>query len=78
MEAAVERMALQLRREGWAPSQSSDSLRPGRNPSMGGPVVQQLVIYRLALSGPGSDLRLRAAATLRRHERMVPGEGLVS
>eukprot|EP00969_Alexandrium_andersonii_P138012 6104068-Alexandrium_andersonii.AAC.1 len=46
---------------------------------MGGPVVQQLVIYRLALSGPGSDLRLRAAATtLRRHERMVPGEGFVS
>eukprot|EP00969_Alexandrium_andersonii_P354581 15442479-Alexandrium_andersonii.AAC.1 len=73
MEAAVERTSLQLRREGWAPSQSSDSLRPGRNTSMGGPVVQQLVIYRLALSGPGSDLRFRAAATtLRRHERMVP------
>eukprot|EP00969_Alexandrium_andersonii_P306289 13539626-Alexandrium_andersonii.AAC.1 len=46
---------------------------------MGGPAVQQLILYRLSLSGPGSYLRLRAAATtLRRHERMVAGEGLVS
>eukprot|EP00969_Alexandrium_andersonii_P285571 12625397-Alexandrium_andersonii.AAC.1 len=52
-EAAVERMMRQLRREGWAPTMSTDSLRPGRRPSMGGPFVQQLVVYRLALSGPG-------------------------
>eukprot|EP00969_Alexandrium_andersonii_P171644 7587489-Alexandrium_andersonii.AAC.1 len=46
---------------------------------MGGPAAQPLILFRLALSGPGSDLRLRAAATtLRRHERMIPGEGLVS
>eukprot|EP00969_Alexandrium_andersonii_P324060 14318253-Alexandrium_andersonii.AAC.1 len=35
MEAAVERMALQLRREGWAPARGTDSLRPGRHLSMG-------------------------------------------
>eukprot|EP00969_Alexandrium_andersonii_P250808 11084909-Alexandrium_andersonii.AAC.1 len=41
--------------------------------------VQPLLLFRVALPGPGSDLRLRAAATtLRRHERMVQGEGLVS
>eukprot|EP00969_Alexandrium_andersonii_P139350 6163522-Alexandrium_andersonii.AAC.1 len=33
----------------------------------------------LSLSGPGSELRLRAVATvLRRHERMLPDTGLVS
>eukprot|EP00969_Alexandrium_andersonii_P368756 15473617-Alexandrium_andersonii.AAC.1 len=39
MEAAVEWMALQLRREGWAPAKSTGSLRPGRHLSMGGPFV---------------------------------------
>eukprot|EP00969_Alexandrium_andersonii_P368757 15473617-Alexandrium_andersonii.AAC.2 len=38
-----------------------------------------MVVYRLPLLGPGSDLRFRAASTLlRRHERMRPGGGLVA
>eukprot|EP00969_Alexandrium_andersonii_P162600 7187421-Alexandrium_andersonii.AAC.1 len=46
---------------------------------MNGPSVQPLLLFRVALSGPGSDLRLRAvAAALRRHGRVIPGEGLVS
>eukprot|EP00969_Alexandrium_andersonii_P044255 1941955-Alexandrium_andersonii.AAC.1 len=46
---------------------------------MNGPAVQSLLLFRVSLSGPGSDLRLRAVATaLRRHERIIPGEGLVS
>eukprot|EP00969_Alexandrium_andersonii_P106033 4678204-Alexandrium_andersonii.AAC.1 len=57
----------------------ADSLRPGAQPSMVGPHVQQILLYRISLSGPGSALRLRAVATLlRRHERMLPEEGLVS
>eukprot|EP00969_Alexandrium_andersonii_P321173 14191446-Alexandrium_andersonii.AAC.1 len=79
IEAAVERLARQLRREGWSPTVETDSLRPGTHPSMVGPQVQQVLLVRISLSGPGSSLRLRAAASLlRRHERMLPEEGLVS
>eukprot|EP00969_Alexandrium_andersonii_P358838 15451856-Alexandrium_andersonii.AAC.1 len=46
---------------------------------MVGPSVQQVLLFRISVSGPGSSLRLRAAVSvLRRHERMLPEEGLVS